>query len=109
MIRETLLEVFQTLQEKDPRLTVYKVAMEAKTNYSNLRDALEGKTDKNGRVRSFSDGQLKDLGECDLIPFDYAELKAMKILGELEPEVAQKVPETIKKLFELQDKKRGLG
>ena len=68
----------QSLEEiclNDPKASLYQIAKHGRTNYSNLKDALEGK-------RSFSDEMLKALSDWPSFFYTYNQLRLIKAVNE---------------------------
>ena len=79
-LRDKVSEALQEALGKNPKHTLYFFAKEGKTNYSNLKEAVEG-------TRGFSDEMIKALGNNPLFPYSYFELRLMKAKDEY-PELA---------------------
>lgn len=86
MLREELLRIFNILEQKDRKLTPYKVALEAKINYANLTSALKGD-------RTFSDEMLKRLSETEYfqeVGVSYSDLLSWKAYDTFPREALEK-------------------
>jgi len=75
MLREKLFTIFETLKEKDPSLTPYKIALETALDPAHLRTALKGD-------RPFSDSMLEKLASHPALGVSLDQLFAWRMMDE---------------------------
>lgn len=74
-MRDIIRSAFDQISVGNAKLTPYKACKDGGTNYSNFKEALEGK-------RPFSDEMIRALDKCGFFPLTYIELLSLKLRDE---------------------------